>query len=409
MLVGWKEIAAQMKCSVRKVQRLEHAGLPVNRIPGAKSVWASRSELDRWLTLQAEKAKQQPKPETQVVVSPLGLSRSAVAVRLSVIAVLFLLTVRAWMASVYGLTTLLFSMTAAMIVVSYPCLPDRRWIRAIPGLFLTAGMAYATTATSLPGVVHSVANMETLPPALAYPVAAGLRFIPVPVALCVCWVFIGLGSDATRARTLDFARAFAGLGLAFLCMTAGAGLVAFARNPIWQSGLSIRWTLLAGECAIVVLNGGLLWFGYRLLNGTHPGDLRLLLASCGAAYLLIALTAATMNRHWNDINERHLDVRWPLEYRVVNPQALADVEDWMRSHASEVGPDLARLPSDPEFIDALQNGKFYRVEFDESFQLSQKAVVLGYHTAGTSHGRESVFRLVRFPLGLAKTLQLNKR
>lgn len=402
MLVGWKQIAACMNCSVRTVQRLERTGLPINRIPGAKSVWASRSELDRWLALQAEKAKQQSRLEAQVLDSSPGPSRNTVAVRLSAMAILCLLTLLAWIESAYAITTFLFSVTAAIVIMSYPCLPDRRWFRVILGLFLIAGMAYATTATSLPGVVDSVANMQTLRPALAYPVVAGLRFIPVPIALCLCWILIGF-------RKAGFARAFAGAGLASLCIAVGVTLVGFARNPIWQSGLPIRWTLLIGEWSIVVLNGALLWFGYRFLNGTQPPDLQLLMASLGAVYLLLALTAATVNRHWNDINERHLDVRWPQEYRTDNPHALTDVTDWLQSHGSEAGPDLARLPGDPEFVEALQRGRFYRVEFDEPFQFSHKAVVLGYHASGTPHGRQPAFRLVRFPLALANKLQLNER
>src|SRR5438034_3701522 len=57
LLVGWKDIASFLKCSVRKAQRLERQELPVNRIAGTKSVWASKYEIDRWLTLQAEKTK----------------------------------------------------------------------------------------------------------------------------------------------------------------------------------------------------------------------------------------------------------------------------------------------------------------------------------------------------------------
>src|SRR5437773_1467525 len=57
LLVSWKDIADYLKCSVRKAQRLETLELPVNRISGTKSVWASKSEIERWLKLQAEKTK----------------------------------------------------------------------------------------------------------------------------------------------------------------------------------------------------------------------------------------------------------------------------------------------------------------------------------------------------------------
>jgi hypothetical protein len=405
LLVGWKEIAAYMKCSVRKVQRLEHAGLPVNRIPGAKSVWASRPDVDGWLTVQAEESKQQAKTRPKEETASRRPSSTAIAVQLSIMTVLLLLTVRTWIASAYGLTTLLFSMTASIIVMSHRYLPNRRWARAPLGLFLIAGMAYATTATSLPGIVDSIANMEILRPALAYPVVAGLRFIPGPIALCVFWILTAFRSDSTGAQKPAVARAFAGVGVGLLCTAAGTGLLAFVTNPIWQSHLSIRWTLLAGELSILAFNAGLVWLGYRFLIGQR-GELRQFFAWCGTVCLLIALIAATMGKHWNDINKRYLDVRQLLEYRVGNSNALADLHNWLQRHPSQAGPELMRLPDDPEFIEALQHGKFYRVRFDEPFQFSSKAVVLGYRAAHTAQEREDGFRLIRFPAELANTLRL---
>ena len=51
LLVSWKDIAAYLKCSVRKAQRLERRDLPVRRIAGTKSIWASKAQIDRWLTV----------------------------------------------------------------------------------------------------------------------------------------------------------------------------------------------------------------------------------------------------------------------------------------------------------------------------------------------------------------------
>jgi len=51
---GWKDIAVYLKCSVRKAQRIEQRGLPVNRIPGTKSVWALKTAIDRWMTPPAK-------------------------------------------------------------------------------------------------------------------------------------------------------------------------------------------------------------------------------------------------------------------------------------------------------------------------------------------------------------------
>jgi hypothetical protein len=266
-------------------------------------------------------------------------------------------------------------------------------------------MAYATTATSLPGVVESVANMRTLRPALAYPLVVGLRFIPVPIAICIFWILVGFRKDSNSAQRPALRRTFLAVGVVLLLIAVSAGFVAYGTDPIWQSGLSIRWTLIAGEFSILALNAALLWPGYRFLSGIDRREIRQFLSWCGTAYLLIALTSATINRHWNDINKRHLDLR-RLEYRVDNPTALADFQDWLQRHASNVGPDLMTLPNDPEFIEALRNGQFYRVRFDEPFQFSSKAVVLGYRASQTMHEQRDGFRLVRFPAELANTLRL---
>src|SRR5881296_3770623 len=69
LLVGWKDIASYLKCSVRKAQRLERQELPVNRITGTKSVWASKSQIDRWLRSQAERAK---RSQTQFATSSIS-------------------------------------------------------------------------------------------------------------------------------------------------------------------------------------------------------------------------------------------------------------------------------------------------------------------------------------------------
>src|SRR5438093_9137403 len=77
LLVSWKDIAGYLKCSVRKAQRLETRELPVNRISGTKSVWASKAEIDRWLSLQSEKTKTQSAPRSAIVqrVVPLSTAR----------------------------------------------------------------------------------------------------------------------------------------------------------------------------------------------------------------------------------------------------------------------------------------------------------------------------------------------
>jgi len=72
LLVGWKDIASYLKCSVRKAQRLERQELPINRIRGTKSVWASKSGIDRWLILQSEAGKRTVRRPSDTRIIPSG-------------------------------------------------------------------------------------------------------------------------------------------------------------------------------------------------------------------------------------------------------------------------------------------------------------------------------------------------
>src|SRR5436309_16010974 len=100
LLVGWKDIASYLKCSVRKAQRLERQELPINRIRSTKSVWASKSGIDRWLILQSEAAKRtvQRPSGTRIVPSGKNVTES----RLVALALLLVLTVAAGSASASG-------------------------------------------------------------------------------------------------------------------------------------------------------------------------------------------------------------------------------------------------------------------------------------------------------------------
>src|SRR5499426_1444548 len=88
LLVSWKDIAAYLKCSVRKAQRLEEQGLPVNRMAGAKSVWARKSDIDRWLALAAISAQRQSsRVPVNDRVNPIALTVLAILVAATIAAV----------------------------------------------------------------------------------------------------------------------------------------------------------------------------------------------------------------------------------------------------------------------------------------------------------------------------------
>ena len=395
LLVSWKDIAAYLKCSVRKAQRLETRGLPVNRIIGTKSVWASKSEIDRWLILQAEKTKTRMPPKMVSVVRTLPFAGRPWLLGLSF--ALATATIWAAVASQYGLTIVFFGMTAASLILAYSLLPHPAYVHGLTGLYVVAGMAYCTSATTLPDVVGSVINMTTLKPALAYPVAAGLRFIPIPILITVALVL------TPRVRAI-----YLFLGVLLFLLAAGAGLMNSGAHRIWQAGLPVRWTLLAGECFVLGVNIALFVIGYRFISARSVQGFRELLPWYAIGYLLIALTAAIVTRHWNEIDKYHLDIRSPDAYRVRNTNARDAFDDWLIHHTSEAGSDLVSLFNDPEFLRALQTQNFYKQDLDEFFQGSRKAVIFGYKVGGDSQHKPPAFLRIRFPAGLAAALRFER-
>src|SRR5437879_433491 len=150
LLVTWKDIAAYLKCSVRKAQRLEKRDLPVHRIAGTKSIWASKTEIDHWLTVQAETARHAQanltsSPETRITPrAPLWLLGISSGV-----------TVVAAITSAYGLTIVSFGITAMLAVLIYPSFRDSSFMRTLVAFFVIAGMSYCASATTLPDLVNS--------------------------------------------------------------------------------------------------------------------------------------------------------------------------------------------------------------------------------------------------------------
>jgi hypothetical protein len=290
----------------------------------------------------------------------------------------------------------------------YARLPDTSYVRGMVGLFMIAGMSYAASATTLPDMIGSVINMMTLRPALAYPFVTGLRFIPIPVLISILLVVLSFPGNTGFGQNPRLRTAYLFLGVLFLSVTAIAGLSASGAHRIWQAGLSIRWTLLAGESFVFGVNLALFVLGYRFFNTTSTRNYNQLFLWYGTGYLLIALTAAIVDRHWNEINKYYLDIRRPDAYRVQNTNAANDLRDWLQHHTAEAGPDLMSLSNDPGFLRALRTQEFYKQDFDEAFQVSSKAVIFGYKNGHDSRDKRPVFVLIRFPADLAAALRFRK-
>jgi hypothetical protein len=396
LLVSWKDIAAYLKCSVRKAQRLEEQGLPVNRMPGAKSVWATKSDIDRWLALASRGAKRQS--------SQVPLNHGVHPGALIVLVILVAATIAAVFASTYALAIASFSLTAVAAVLLYPWLPDTIFTRAAISVGAIAGMAYTATATNLPGVVDSTVNMTTLRPAIAYPFAQGLRFIPILVLLCAFLATVPLFKNEGFTSHPRLRQTYILLGLVWLAAAAAFPLAQSGALRIWHAGLAIRSTLVAGELFIWCVNIALFVAGYFFFNRTQVQGYRQFLLRCGMGYLLIALTAAIVNRHWNEIDRHFLDVRQAQAYRSRNSNAIPELQNWLRTHAAEAGQDFVALSADPDFLRALNTQDFYKRDFDEAFQGARKAVIFGYKEPAAWHKRAS-FVLVRFPIELSTALR----
>src|SRR5678815_959049 len=129
LLVTWKEIAAYLKCSVRKAQRLEGLLLPGKRIPNTKAVWASRTEIDEWLNRQSAMAEAETSRAAQG-------AQFRFPGQIWILAIVFMMTAVAALSSAYALTIVLFVIETALLAVTYPRLPDTVYTRAFVGIFL---------------------------------------------------------------------------------------------------------------------------------------------------------------------------------------------------------------------------------------------------------------------------------
>ena len=397
LLVSWKDIASYLKCSVRKAQRLEEQGLPVNRMAGAKSVWARKSDIDRWLALAAISAQRQ---SSRVLVKD-----RVHPIALTVLAILVAATIAAVFRSTYALAIASFGLTAVAAVILYPWLPDTIFTRAAIGGVVIAGMAYTATATNLPDIVESTVNMTTLRPAIAYPFAQGLRFIPIPVLLFLFLATMRLFRNEGFASHPRLRRTYILLGLIWLAAAAVVPLAQRGALRVWHAGLAIRSTLLAGELFIWGVNIALFVAGYYFFNRTSVQGYKHFLLRCGMGYLLIALTAAIVNRHWNEIDRHFLDVRQAQAFRSRNTNAIPELQNWLRTHRAEAGQDFVALSTDPEFLRALSTQDFYKRDFDEAFQGAPKAVILGCKEPAEARRKKASFVLIRFPKELSTALR----
>ena len=299
--------------------------------------------------------------------------------------------------SAVGVAATCFAVALAVLLAGYEHLPRSPVSRGLVSLVLLFAMAYVPSAWTLYQLFGVVVNFESLRPAAIYPFITGMKFLPFFALVLAYW---------TRAAASDAGshpprqRMFWGIGTLFTLMTV-IGLAAYsgdleiwsARVPGWQS-LAVCYSIVLG------INIVLGWAALRELRRDEPGDGRRVLSACTIAYLVLLAPAITIGAQYNAINQSHLADRRTQGYRALNPGAVSGPARAELLRRDDIGPDLRALLQDSQFASALANETFYRVDLDEKFQLSERAVVFGY---GRSVGTGTrTFRLLRLPEAVAR-------
>jgi DNA-binding winged helix-turn-helix (wHTH) protein len=300
-----------------------------------------------------------------------------------------------------GVAAIGFGVFFLLLVVSYDQLQDTRFMRGLCALVLFLGMAYVPSAWTMNQLSGEVIGFESVSPAVAYPFVTGMKFLPLFSLVLVCWTLTA--SQGGRLEWLPGSPPAFWTTAVLLLGVTGAALSAYSGDVrVWRTGVP-GWTVLAlGYLAVSLVNVGFAWTGRAVLRGRLSGGSRRLLALCAVAYLAILVPALAIEDEYNSINRHYLSTRRVDVYRARNPDAVLAFLQEPAAHA-ETGPDLLHLLRDPEFRHALAHEPFYRVDFDEPFQVWRRAVTFGYRRP-QGETRQTFFRLVRFPEELARAI-----
>ena len=409
-LQSWKEIASYLGCSISTARRREkEKGIPIHHHEGM--VWAYKSELDAWFrsrdavqapaaTSNADDGASQQSGAGWVQerllggASPLG---AAIALG-TAIPILLTLT------GSYGVATTAFAFSAMLVSFLYVRGADTFLRRAAVALFMSGAMAFSVSASTLGQLSRMVVNITTLRPAAPYPFITGLRFVPGFVLLLLFWVILSRYEDEGFARHPLLGRAYIWLGGAFLFATILSSTEAFGDCEIWLAGLPERGILLAGYSAVLVANVAAWLLGARWFRKPKISGYSQLFLQCAIVYLPLAVIATLIDAEYNWINKYHLDQRRPHAYIVRNPDAVNAFR--LQSGNSKIGPDLASLLNDPEFDEILRTKRFFKQDFDELFQVWDRAVMFGYKSDARP-GEAPRFIIIRFPEELATALRFD--
>jgi hypothetical protein len=407
-LEGWKEIAKYLGRAKRTVQRMERKGLPVHRHP-ALGVTAYVSEIDAWVKRGKQPCLSPPQNPVPILTDgPDQNLRSGKVISvgaswrkyllMAACAAFGALVATALLANSYGLAILLLWLGAIFVLVRLGNTPVQR---ASVAVYLIGAMAYTSSASTMPEFEATVINSRTLAPAAAFLFVLGLKFIPLFVLVLGYSVAFACGALTPRWKKTYWFLGFAFLAveLLFLGLTSGD-------DRIWKAEVPGRWTLLTASLTVLALNIAVWLIGRRYLEEESPSRSRPLLVMCLTAYIGVAVAAFFVDHEQNLFNRYYLDVRWPEAYAVGHPEALQELRrSWPAPLKNKIGPDLAALLNDAQFVEELWHGRFYQQHSDEPFQLFNRAVIYSYRPKSTLQSGPSAFVTIRFPQELADALR----
>jgi hypothetical protein len=257
----------------------------------------------------------------------------------------------------YGLAILLLWVGATFIIMRLGSTPIQRIFVAV---YLIAAVAYTGSASTMPEFQATVINSRTLAPAAPFLFVLGLKFIPLFVLVLGYSVALGGG-----ALTSGWSKAYHFLGFAFLAVELLFLGLTSGDDRIWKAGVPGRWTLVTGSVTVLALNVAVWLAGRQYFQKESPSHYRPLLFKALTAYIGVAIAAFFVDHEQNRFNRYYLNVRWPETYAVAHPQALEELRrSWPAALKNKIGPDLAALLNDAQFVEELWHGRFYKQHSD---------------------------------------------
>lgn len=330
---------------------------------------------------------------------PARASFSGTPIGVALVALAGIGTTLALTTSAVGSAAAAYGLHFVLLVFGYGHLPDGLGVRAATAGTLFLGMSYVLSAWTLADLVDYVVNFSTVGPAALHPFVTGMQFLPLFALVLFFWVAQAPGAEAAWTRSVALFWALAGLMLALtaaaLAGFSGEWQIIGARVPGFE-------VVAGGFGAVVAVNLAFAQLAFAEIRCLPNGSTRRVLALCAISYAAVSIPAIAVGSTHNAINRHHLSTRRADVYYARHPTAVEHFRAGSYSPRDDIGPDLLELLRDPAFQAVLREQPFYKMDLDERFQVTRRAVTFGY-ARSTGEGRHS-FHLIRFPLDVAKTL-----